>query len=230
MTRFDLRAEAAEAIGAFLIVLLGCGAILSGSLDGLAISFAFGATVCLLVYAFGHVSGAHFNPAVTLAFAAIGRFPWTRVANYIAAQTIGAIAAALVLAVIFSEVTDATTVPSLALPQAILVEVAITFTLMLTIVAFATDKRVAPGFAGLAIGAAIFVGALVADPLTGGSMNPARSLGPALASSVWDSIWLYLIAPPIGALLGAFAYESVRGGLKPKPNEAQTVAHYEATA
>jgi aquaporin NIP len=216
MAAWDLRAEAAEAVGVFFLVLLGGAAILGDAAGGpLGVSLAFGFTVLVLVYALGPISGAHYNPAITLAFAATRHFPWRRVPTYILAQTLGATGAALVLLALFGDVRAATTTPSTSLPAAFAWEALATSFLALVIIGVATDRRTSPASAGLAIGLAVAVGALVAGPLTGGSMNPARSLGPALAAGDLGHLWLYVTAPPVGAVAAMMLFEALRPGRAP---------------
>lgn len=216
----DYRPELAEFLGAFSLVFVGCGAIaveragISHAGGPFAIALAFGLTITVLVYALGHVSGAHFNPAVTAAFTASGHFPARRAVTYVAAQVAGAAAAAFLLKAVLPDGTDVGVtrpVPHL-LGAALVAEVAITAILMLVIMSVATDRRAAPGAAGLAIGGVIVVGAIAAGGLSGGSFNPARSLGPALAMGQFEHVWVYLTAPFAGALLGALLYETLRGG------------------
>lgn len=215
--------ELAEAIGAFALVLAGCGAIMvdstHGGLGTFAVAAAFGLVIGAMVYATGHVSGAHFNPAVTLAFAATHHFPWRRVPSYMAAQALGATAAALVLRWALGDVADlGTTQPGAGVdaPRLIVLEVLITAILMFVIASVATDGRAMGTMAGIAIGATVGLNALWAGPLTGASMNPARTLGPALVSTTWAWLPVYLLAPTAGALLGACAYEAVRRGDRPR--------------
>lgn len=204
----DPRPELAEAIGVFFLVLAGCGAVGAGGAP-VAVALAFAFVILVLVYALGHVSGAHFNPAITLAFAATGHFRWRRVPSYLAAQLLGAIAAAFTLRWILGT-APGLTAPAIGLPQAFAVEFLATFLLALVIVAVASDRRVAPGAAGLAIGLAVGVGALFAGPLTGGSMNPARTLGPAIAAMRFDALWVYLAGPVLGAVAAMGTYEWLR--------------------
>ena len=213
-----LRTEAAEALGTFFLVLAGGAAILAGQ-GALAVSLAFGCAVAVMVYALGHVSGAHFNPAITLGFAATRHFPWRRVPTYLLAQAAGAVAAAFTLRLLPGPLAAVATQvrPGLGLPTAVLVEALASFLLAFVIIAVATDKRVASGAAGLAIGLTVTVNSLWAGPLTGASTNPARSLGPALASGVLANLALYLTVPVVGACLGMAAYEALRPGRTPRP-------------
>jgi MIP family channel proteins len=214
-----LRAELAEAIGVFALVLAGCGAIVAdgfvagASVSHVGVAWTFGLTIAVMVYALGHVSGAHFNPAITLGFAAIGHFPWRRVPTYIGAQLAGATAAAGMLLVMVGPVGQlGATVPAaeLSVTGAVLAETLATALLAFVIAAVATDDRVPEAAGGLAIGLAVTIGALFAGPLTGGSMNPARTLGPAVVSGTWSMVWIYLAAPVVGSIAAMFGYELVR--------------------
>ena len=215
----DLRPEAAEAVGVFFLLLAGGAAILAGQ-GGLAVALAFGFVVAVMIYALGHVSGAHFNPAITLAFAATGHFPRRRVASYLLAQGLGAVAALLLLRALFGDVAPVVTRTGLALPLAASVEALASFLLAFVIIAVATDRRAAAGFAGLAIGLTVALNSLWAGPLTGSSTNPARSLAPAVVAGDLAGLWLYLLVPVAGACAGMFAYEALRRGRKPVPGEA----------
>lgn len=189
----------------------------SHALGHLGVSLAFAFAVLVLVYALAPICGAHYNPAITLAFAATGHFPWRRVPTYLAAQVLGALAAAFALHALLGPTANlGTTTPTLDAGRAFAVEVLATFFLALVVVGVATDKRAAPGNAGLAIGLMVGLGALVAGPLTGASMNPARSLGPALASGHLDDLWLYLIAPVVGAVAAMWTFEALRPGQTPR--------------
>lgn len=214
----DLRPEGAEAVGAFALVFAGAGAIMAdastGALGHVGIALAFGTVILVMVYALGHISGAHLNPAITIGFAATAHFPWRRVPSYLGAQALGALAAAMLLKVTIGPVAEigTTRISLVDTWQAFLLEVVATFFLAFVIIAVATDKRAARAASGLAIGLTVALGSLFAGPFTGGSMNPARSLGPALASGVTDHLWLYLSAPVLGALLAMATYEILRPG------------------
>lgn len=217
------RRGCAEAIAAFALVFAGCGAVVTdsrshGSLGVLGIALAFGLVIMVMVYATGHLSGAHINPAVTLAFTVTRHFPVRDAAAYIAAQLAGATAGALVLLAVWpSGPADlGATVPHVGVVSALVYEVILTAFLMFVIVAVATDTRAAGAAAAIAIGGTVGLDALFAGPITGASMNPARSLGPAVASGEWRDFWLYVVGPVLGASLGAFAYQLVRGE-QPRP-------------
>jgi aquaporin NIP len=206
----------AEALGTFALVFFGAGAIMvdaeGGGLGQLGIAIAFGLAITTMIYALGHVSGAHFNPAVSFGFALTRHFPWSKVVGYWAAQVTGAVLAALLLRVSLGDVANVgATTPSGSDRQAFSWEVVLTFFLMLVIMAVATDTRAVGEAAALAIGGTVGLCALVGGPVSGASMNPARSLGPAVVSGDLEALWIYLLAPPVGAALGAIAYQLLRG-------------------
>lgn len=206
----------AEFIGTFFLVFIGVGSVATDALWGVpgavGISLAFGAAVGTMIYAVGHLSGAHFNPAVTVAFAGIGRFPVSEVPAYMGAQLLGGTAAALVLdRTVGLGVATGTTVPAIPVSSAFVLEVVLTFSLMFVITAVATDSRAEGSLAGVAIGLVVAMCALMGGPFTGASMNPARSFAPALATAMWTAHWVYWTAPFVGALSGALSYEMVRG-------------------
>jgi aquaporin NIP len=210
------RALAAEAIGTFALVFAGAGAIMvnekTGALGHVGIAATFGLVIMAMIYAVGHISGAHINPAVSFAFALTRHFPWPRVLAYWAAQCAGAIAAALILRGSLGDRANVgATLPSGSNGQAFLWETIQTFFLMFVIMAVATDTRAVGEAAAIAIGGTVALDALFGGPITGASMNPARSLGPALAAAELDSLWIYILAPLLGAALGALAYQFVRG-------------------
>jgi aquaporin NIP len=208
----------AEGLAAFALVFAGCGAIVAdevygGQLGGVGIALAFGLVIMVMVYATGHLSGAHINPAVTLAFTLSRHFPPREALTYIAAQCAGAIAAALVLLAIWPEhpADLGATSPSVGAGSALVYEAVLSAFLMFVIMAVATDTRAAGVAAAIAIGGTIGLDALVGGPVTGASMNPARSLGPALAAWEWRDFWIYLVGPIGGTALGGLAYQLVRG-------------------
>jgi aquaporin NIP len=213
----------AEAIGAFALVFAGCGAIMvdakTGSLGQVGIALTFGLVVMAMVYAVGHVSGAHLNPAVSVAFAVTRHFPWSGVAAYVVAQVAGATAAAAVLrGSLGDRASLGATLPSGSTGQAFVWELILTFVLMFVIMAVATDTRAVGEAAAIAIGGTVALDALFGGPVTGASMNPARSLGPALVSGELEALWVYLAAPTAGAVLGALTYGFVRSrGQQPAP-------------
>lgn len=203
----------AEAIGTFALVFAGTGAIVvnqisQGAVTHLGISFVFGAVVAALIYALGHISGAHFNPAVTLAFWSSGFFKGNRVLPYISAQLLGAVGASGVLRLAFGTVANlGATLPLKGnWQQSLILETILTFILMLVILGSGLDRRAPVGFAGLAIGATVGLEAACMGPITGASMNPARSFAPALIIWTWQHHWLYWIAPILGAQLAVWVY------------------------
>jgi MIP family channel proteins len=211
-----LPACAAEGIGTFALVFAGCGAIVIDSVSGgrvtpVGVGLVFGLVVAAMIYATGHLSGAHLNPAVTLGFVLARHFPVRRIAGYWLAQSIGAIAAALGLRLLFGDVAYlGATLPSGSVWQSFALEMVLTFFLMFVIMAVATDTRAVGQAAALAIGAIVGLCALFAGPISGASMNPARSLGPALVSATWTAQWIYLTAPFLGAALAALTYRWLR--------------------
>ena len=215
--RKDLGSLAGEALGTFAVVFAGTLAIVldaaGGGLGHLGVSLVFGLVVGAMVYALGHVSGAHLNPAVTAAFWASGRFPGRRVPAYWAAQLAGAAAASLSVAAIAGRAHGlGGTYPAGSTAQAFWLELVLTLLLMLVIMGAAVDARAQGGFAGLAIGATVAFEAAIGGPISGASMNPARSWGPALVSGDWSSQWLYAAAPLLGAVLAALAYDAILAG------------------
>ncbi len=211
----------AEAIGTFILVFAGTGAVMvnkisDGAITHLGISFVFGAVVAALIYGLGHISGAHFNPAVTLAFWASGFFPKSKVLPYILAQCWGAIAASFILLITLGKVANL----GATLPlkdnwfQSFILEIVLTFILMLVILGSGLDRRAHIGFAGIAIGLTVGLEAAFMGPITGASMNPARSLGPALVGGIWQHHWLYWIAPILGAQLAVLVYRELSNGFQ----------------
>ena len=222
----------AEGIGTFGLVFAGCGAIMIDSLSGgrithVGVGLVFGLIITVMIYAFGHLSGAHFNPAVTLAFVLARHFPVRRLVGYWIAQVAGALLAAGCLRLLFGNVAAlGTTLPAGAggAWQSFGLETLLTFFLMIVIMAMATDTRAVGQAAALGIGATVGLEALFAGPISGASMNPARSLGPALMSWTWTAQWVYIVGPLIGAAVGAYVYrwlreasQTIEGGVSHEP-------------
>lgn len=201
------RRLAAELLGTFALVFAGTAAIVvndvsGGAITHLGISLVFGLVVLALIYALGDVSGCHINPAVTLGFVAARRFPLSEAGAYIAAQISGALLASVMLVAMFpGHSTLGATLPHGAAMQSFLLEVILTWFLMFVILCVSTGAKEKGITAGIAIGAVIGLEALFAGPICGASMNPARSIAPALISGKIDSLWIYLAAPILGALL-----------------------------
>jgi aquaporin NIP len=208
----------AEGFATFALVFAGCGAIVldsqrEGTLGSTGIALTFGLVVMAMVYAVGHLSGAHINPAVTLAFVSTRDFPRRDAAAYLPAQLAGAVAGALLLRVVW-EGTPANlgaTVPSVGSGAAFVYEAVMTAFLMFVIVSVATDRRAVGAAAAIAIGGTVALDSLFGGGVTGASMNPARSFGPALVAGEWADLWVYVAGPIVGAIVGAFAYELARG-------------------
>ncbi|RVW67800.1 Aquaporin NIP1-2 [Vitis vinifera] len=212
----------AEVLGTYFLIFAGCAAVVVNSdkdsvvtLPG--ISIVWGLVVMVMVYSVGHISGAHFNPAVTIAFATCKRFPWKQVPAYVVAQVIGSTLASGTLRLIFNGKQDhfPGTLPAGSDLQSFVIEFIITFYLMFVISGVATDNRAIGELAGLAVGATVLLNVMFAGPISGASMNPARSLGPAIVSNTYRGIWIYLLAPTCGAISGAWVYNIIRFTDKP---------------
>jgi MIP family channel proteins len=207
----------AEFVATFCLVFAGCGAVVvdtvsHGQITHVGVSIVFGLIIATMIYATGHISGAHINPAVTLAFAFTRHFPVRRVPLYWLAQVLGATAAALLLRGMFGNVSHlGATLPAGSDGQSFLMELVLTFILMFVIMAVATDDRAVGQAAAIAIGGTILLDAMFGGPISGASMNPARSIGPAIVSGTMDHLWVYIVGPVAGAMLGALGYELVRG-------------------
>ena len=207
-----------EGFGTFALVFAGCGAIIAdqesgGALGTVGIGLVFGLVIMVMVYAGGHLSGAHYNPAVTAAFTLGRHFPPREAGVYVAAQLAGAIGGALVLLAAWPDEPAqlGATVPAVGAGTALLYETILTALLMFVITAVATDTRAVGTAAAIAIGGAVGLDALFGGPVTGASMNPARSFGPALAAGEWQDFWVYVAGPLLGAAAGVLGYELVRG-------------------
>jgi aquaporin NIP len=207
----------AEAFATFALVFAGCGAIVldserAGSLGVTGIAAVFGLVIMAMIYATGHLSGAHINPAVTIAFTAARHFPIREAAMYIPAQLVGAVAGAGLLDLLW-EGTPAdlgATIPTVGAGSAVVYELVMTAFLMFVITAVATDTRAVGAAAAIAIGGTVALDSLFGGGVTGASMNPARSFGPALVANVWTDFWVYLIGPVVGAVMGVLAYTAAR--------------------
>ncbi len=207
----------AEALGTFALVFAGPGAAAvdvasGGGVSGVGIGISFGLIVMVMIFSLGHVSGCHINPAVTIAFRALGRIETAKAAGYIAAQLIGAVLASLAVIAIVGDKGDAgATTPHInGAGAALASEFILTFFLAFVIFAVATDDRAQGAFAAIAIGGYVGFAATGWGPVANASLNPARSFGPAVAANVWDSHWVYWVGPIAGALAAAAVYEILR--------------------
>jgi aquaporin NIP len=211
-----MRKLIAECVGTFILVFAGTGAIVVndvsvGSVSHVGIGLTFGLVVLAMIYAVGDVSGAHLNPAVTLGFFAARQIGGRWVALYILSQCAGALLASLVLRLLFLEhATLGATVPAGSALQSFVLEAILTFILMFVILSVSTGPKEKGVMAGIAVGAVIALEALFGGPISGASMNPARSLGPALVSLRLDSLWVYLTAPVLGAVASVGACRCVQ--------------------
>jgi aquaporin Z len=206
-----------ELIGTFALVFCGPGAVIINDVSGgmvshVGIAITFGLIVMAMIYSIGEISGAHINPAVTIAFWASGRFDKKEVLPYITAQIIGAILASAVLYLLFPlHETQGATLPLGSAMQSFILEVILTFILMFVIIKVSTGSKETGTMAGIAIGGVVGLEAMFAGPITGASMNPARSIAPAIFSGNFEHLWLYITAPIIGALLAILACRAIKG-------------------
>ncbi|MEZ4621444.1 MAG: MIP family channel protein [Caldilineaceae bacterium] len=210
-----LKRVGAEFVGTYGLVTAGCGAIMvnaqTGALGHVGIALTFGLIIMVMIAATGHISGAHFNPAVTVAFALTRHFPWREVPGYLGGQLLGAVLGALTLRLLLGDAANlGATVPAGSAMQAFGMELLLTAALMFVIISVATDTKAAGTIAAIAIGGTVALDALWGGPITGASMNPARSFGPALLSGMWTAHWLYWVAPLLGATLGGVIYQQIR--------------------
>lgn len=231
------RRALAEALAAFALVTAGCGAIIAdaeydAALGTVGIALVFGLIVTAMIYATGHLSGAHINPAVTLAFCLTRQFPARDAVAYLVAQLGGATVGALLLLAVWpgQPAELGATVPSVPAGSALVYEALLTAILMFVIMAAATDTRAVGAAAAIAIGGTIALDALFGGPVTGASMNPARTLGPAVVAGEWRDVWVYLLGPVVGAALGALAYQLVRGPAPSAPARTDADADADGVA
>lgn len=207
----------AESLGTFTLVFTGTGAMVvnqhtGGVIGHAGVALVFGLVVLAMIYTFGDVSGAHLNPAVTLGFAVAGRFPWVSTSGFIAAQLIGAFAASGLLRILFPEnPTLGATLPSGSWQQSFILEVVLTAILMFVILSVSTGAKEKGVTAGIAIGAVVALEAMFAGPICGASMNPARSLAPAIVSGSFQYLWLYPVATILGAIIAVPLCIATRG-------------------
>jgi len=206
----------AEFIGTYMLVFCGCGAVVidqvsNGAVTHVGVAITFGLIVMSLIYALGNISGAHLNPAVSIAFVVAKRFPLPRLFPYVLSQVLGAVAASLTLKLLFpSNVLLGATLPAGSDMQSFVLEILLTFFLMFVVINMATGSKEVGMFAGLAIGSVVLLEAMFAGPISGASMNPARSIGPALISQHLEHLWIYIIAPVIGAILSIFLWNFLK--------------------
>lgn len=210
-----MRRYVAELIGTYALVFAGTGAIIineqTGALGHFGVAATFGLIVLAMIYAFGDLSGAHLNPAVTLGFVVAKRFPLKEAAPYIVAQLSGAVLASLTLRFLFPEnATLGATFPAGSGMQSFILELLLTYFLMLVILQVAHGSKEVGVMAGIAIGAVVGLEALFAGPICGASMNPARSIAPALVSGEMRALWLYIVAPVLGAFLATGTWRLLR--------------------
>ncbi len=205
-----------EFVGTFALIFCGTGAmtineVTNGSIGHVGIAITWGLIVMAMIYAFGEISGAHFNPAVSISFAYAKKFPWKEVPKYIVAQILGAVAASLLLLFLFPESEFyGATIASTDAMRAFVLELLLTFFLMITIINVSTGSKEVGVMAGIAIGGVVLLEAMFAGPITKASMNPARSIAPALVSGHLEHLWLYIVAPIIGALLAVATCKLVK--------------------
>ncbi|RWR80906.1 putative aquaporin NIP5-1 [Cinnamomum micranthum f. kanehirae] len=206
----------AEFVGTFILIFFATAApIVNQKYNGaetlIGNAGCAGLAVMIVILSTGHISGAHLNPSVTVAFAVFRHFPWVQVPAYIAAQVSASVCASFALKAVFHPfLSGGVTVPSISILQAFMLEFIISFNLMFVVTAVATDSRAVGELAGIAVGATVMLNILIAGPGTGGSMNPVRTLGPAIAAGNYDGVWIYLIAPILGAVTGAAVYTAVK--------------------
>lgn len=214
--RRHLPRYAGELVGTYVLVFVATGVVVAnaaaeGVISHVGIAIATGLVVTVMIYSLGHLTGAHFNPAVSLAFAVGRHFPARDLVPYWLAQLMGAALASVTVRVLWGDVAHlGANLPGLSDGRALLLEGLLTFVLMFVITAVATDVRAVGQAAALAIGFTVLLEVMFAGPGSGASMNPARSFGPALVSGTWSHQWIYLVGPLAGAVCGVLAYEAIR--------------------
>jgi aquaporin Z len=212
-----MRKYISEFIGTFAMIFCGTGAmtineVTSGDVTHVGIGITWGLIVMAMIYAFGEISGAHFNPAVSIGFAYAKKFPWKEVPKYIFFQVAGAFAASLLLLWLFPESKYlGSTIPTVDVWRAFVLELLLTFFLMVVIINVSTGSKEVGVMAGIAVGSVVLLEAIFAGPITNASMNPARSLAPNIVSGNISGLWLYMIAPVVGALLAVMSCKLVKG-------------------
>lgn len=212
----------AELMGTYFVIFSGCGSVAVNKIYGGAVTFpgicvTWGLIVMVMIYTVGHVSGAHFNPAVTMTSAIFRRFPWKEVPLYIIAQLMGSILASFTLALMFDVTPESFfgTLPVGSNGQSLAIEIIISFLLMFVVSGASTDTRAIGELGGVAVGMTIMLNVFVAGPISGASMNPARSIGPAIVKHEFRGLWVYVVGPMVGTICGAFSYNLIRFTNKP---------------
>ncbi|KAL8477898.1 hypothetical protein ACS0TY_029981 [Phlomoides rotata] len=224
------RKVGAEFVGTFILIFAAtAGPIVNQKYNGaeslIGNAACAGLAVMIVILSTGHISGAHLNPSLTIAFAVLRHFPWIHVPAYILAQVSASICASFALKGVFHPfMSGGVTIPSVGTTQAFALEFLITFNLLFVVTAVATDTRAVGELAGIAVGATVMLNILVAGPSSGASMNPVRTLGPAVAAGNYKSLWIYLVAPTLGAVAGAAIYTLVklRGEEEPEPRQVRS--------
>lgn len=212
----EMKKYIAEFIGTFSMVFCGTGAmaineVTGGSVTHVGIAMTWGLIVMAMIYAFGDISGAHFNPAVTIAFAYAKKFAWKEVPKFIVAQILGAFLASFIVLFLFPDSeTLGATIPTVSVWRAFVLELLLTFFLMVVIINVSTGSKEVGSIAGIAVGSVVLLEAMFAGPITNASMNPARSLAPNVVSGNVQDLWLYILAPILGALLAVVSCKLVK--------------------